>query len=188
MLDVPTELVRYLARLLSANRRLLGTRRRTRALTCYYQALMILIWFRKAKDAALLGAGFGISRATAYRYLAEGITVPAAQRPDLHDALQRATADGWAFVILDGKLFDSDRAAETTTSVKGKTIDARYSGNTATGPPPNSTYPPSPTPATKEQDTASKPRPGNPRTGDHSRPPTDCYAACAGKANEASPS
>lgn len=128
MLDVPRELVRHLARLLAAQRRLLGTRRRTRALTCYYQALMVLAWFRKAEDTALLGAGFGISRATAYRYIAEGIAVLAAQQPDLHDALRRAAEDGWAFVILDGKLFDCDRLAETTTSVKGKAIDAWYSG------------------------------------------------------------
>ena len=128
MLDVPRELVRHLARLLAAQRRLRGTRRRTRALTCYYQALMVLAWFRKAEDTALLGAGFGISRATAYRYIAEGIAVLAAQQPDLHDALRRAAEDGWTFVILDGKLFDCDRLAETTTSVKGKAIDAWYSG------------------------------------------------------------
>ena len=128
MLDVPRELVRHLARLLAAERRALGTRRGTRALTCFYQALLVLIWFRKAEDATLLGAGFGVSRATAYRYVAEGITVLAARRPDLHDALQRAADDGWAFVIIDGKLFDSDRLAETTISVKGKTIDAWYSG------------------------------------------------------------
>lgn len=128
MLDVPRELVRHLARLLAAERRALGTRRGTRALTCFYQALLVLIWFRKAEDPTLLGAGFGVSRATAYRYVAEGITVLAACRPDLHDALQRAADEGWAFVILDGKLFDSDRLAETTISVKGKTIDAWYSG------------------------------------------------------------
>ena len=128
MLDVPRELVRHLARLLAAERRALGTRKRTRALTCFYQALLVLIWFRKQEDATLLGAGFGISRATAYRYLAEGIAVLAARRPDLHEALRRAADQGWAFVILDGKLFDSDRVTETTLSVKGDTIDAWYSG------------------------------------------------------------
>ena len=128
MLDVPRELVRHVARLLAAERRALGTRRGTRALTCFYQALLVLIWFRKQEDAALLGAGFGISRATAYRYLAEGITVLAARRPDLHEALQRAADDGWAFVILDGKLFDCDRVTETVLSVKGDRIDAWYSG------------------------------------------------------------
>ena len=71
MLDVPRELVAYLSRLLTAERRARGTRRRTRKLTCWYQALMVLVWFRKGEDKTLLGAGFGISRATAYRYLAE---------------------------------------------------------------------------------------------------------------------
>jgi hypothetical protein len=66
--DVPRELVQYLGRLLAAERRAKGTRRGTRALTCFYQALLVLVWFRKAEDLTLLGAGFGISRATAYRY------------------------------------------------------------------------------------------------------------------------
>ena len=124
MLDVPRELVRHLAGLLAAERRARGTRRGTRALTCFYQALLILIWFRKQEDATLLGAGFGISRATAYRYLDEGIRVLAACRPDLHEALRRTAADGWAFVILDGKLFDCDRVTESVSSVKGNNIDA----------------------------------------------------------------
>jgi hypothetical protein len=94
MLDMPRELVRHLARLLAAQRRLLRTRRRTQALTCYHQALMVLAWFRKAEDTALLGAGFGVFRATAYRYIAEGIAVLAAQQPDLHDTLRRAAGDG----------------------------------------------------------------------------------------------
>lgn len=128
MLDVPRELVRYLGRLLAAERQARGTRTGSRALTCYYQALLILIWFRRAEDVTLLGAGFGISRTTTYRYLAEGITVLAARRPDLHEALQRAAADGWAFVILDGKLFDCDRVTETVAGAKGDLIDAWYSG------------------------------------------------------------
>lgn len=128
MLDVPRELVQHLARLLAAERRARGTRRGTRALTCFYQALLVLIWFRKAEDTGLLGAGFGVSRATAYRYVAEGIAVLAACRPDLHEALQQVADEGWAYVILDGKLFDCDRLSETTTSVKGAAIDAWYSG------------------------------------------------------------
>jgi hypothetical protein len=128
MLDVPRELVRYLSRLLAAERRALGTRPGTRALTCHYQAILVLIWFRKGEDKAMLGAGFGVSRATAYRYVAEGVKVLAGQAPDLHAALRRAADDGWPHVILDGKLFHTDRLAETTTSVKGKTIDAWYSG------------------------------------------------------------
>ncbi|MDM4718856.1 transposase family protein [Micromonospora sp. WMMA1363] len=128
MVDVPRELVQYLGRLLAAQRRAKGTRRDTRALTCFYQALLVLVWFRKGEDATLLGAGFGISRATAYRYMAEGVAVLAAQAQDLHTALRRVADDGWSYVILDGKLFDCDRVAETTLSVKGDTIDAWYSG------------------------------------------------------------
>ena len=128
MLDVPRELVRYLARLLAAERRARGTRRGTRALTCWYQALLVLVWFRKGEDKTLLGAGFGVSRATAYRYVAEGVSVLIARAPDLHDALRRVAADGWSHVILDGKVFSTDRCAETTTSIKGTTIDAWYSG------------------------------------------------------------
>jgi DDE superfamily endonuclease/Helix-turn-helix of DDE superfamily endonuclease len=128
MLDVPTELVRYLTRLLAAERRVVGTRKRTRALTCHYQAILVLAWFRKGEDKALLGAGFGVSRATAYRYIAEGIKVLTAQAPDLHATLQRVADEGWSHVILDGKLFTTDRVAETTTSVTGDTIDAWYSG------------------------------------------------------------
>jgi hypothetical protein len=128
ILDVPRELVQYLGRLLAAERRAVGTRRGTRVLTCFYQAILVLAWFRKGGDKALLGAGFGVSRATAYRYLTEGIAVLAAQAPDLHDALKRVAADGWSHGILDGKLFTTDRLAETTTSVKGDTIDAWYSG------------------------------------------------------------
>lgn len=127
-LDVPRELVRHVARLLRAERRAVGTRPGSRALTCFYQALLVLVWFRKGEDKTTLGAGFGVSRATAYRYVAEAVRVLAAQTPTLHDALVRVAADGGAHVILDGKLFDTDRLAETTTSVKGDIIDAWYSG------------------------------------------------------------
>jgi hypothetical protein len=128
MLDVPRELVAYLSRLLAGERRARRTRRNSRALGCWKQALFVLAWFRKREDIAVLGAGFGISRATAYRYHDEAIRVLAEQAPDLHEALQQAKDDGWAYVILDGKVFSADRCLEKTTSVKGKQIDLWYSG------------------------------------------------------------
>jgi hypothetical protein len=128
MLDVPKELIHHLAGLLAAERRVLGTRRKTRALTCWYHALLVLVWYRKGEDLTLLAAGFGVSRATAYRYRDEATRVLGVTAPDLHDALRRVAADGWSHVILDGKVFSTDRCAETTTSVKGRTIDAWYSG------------------------------------------------------------
>ncbi len=128
MVDVPRELVQYLGRLLAAERRAWGTRTGTRALTCFYQALMVLVWFRKGDDVTLLGAGFGISRATAYRYRDEGVAVLAAQATDLHTVLRRVAAEGWSHVILDGKLLDCDGLTETTISVKGEVIDGWYAG------------------------------------------------------------
>ena len=128
MLDVPRELVTYVARLLADERRVRGTRRNSRALTCGKQALFTVVWFRKREDIAVLGAGFGISRATAYRYHDEAVTVLAQQAPDLHEALQRAKAEGMAYVILDGKIFSADRCSEKTTSAKGTQIDLWYSG------------------------------------------------------------
>ena len=51
-----------------------------------------------------------------------------AQAPGLDEALQRALADGAPYVILDGKIFETDRLSETVTSMKGEEIDAWYSG------------------------------------------------------------
>ena len=50
MLDGPSGLVRHLYRLLAAERRARGARTGTRALTCFYQALLVLVWFRKDED------------------------------------------------------------------------------------------------------------------------------------------
>jgi len=132
MLDVPRELVEYVSRLLAAQRRSRGTRRGSRALSCWNQALFLVTWFRKQDDIAVLGAGFGISRATSYRYHSEGITVLAEQAPDLHEALLRAHEEGMTHLILDGKIFDADRSGEKTTSVKGEQIDLWYSGKAHT--------------------------------------------------------
>ena len=57
----PGNLVRYLTHLLSTERGATGTRKVTRTLTCHYQAILVLAWFRKGEDKTLLGAGFGVS-------------------------------------------------------------------------------------------------------------------------------
>ena len=129
MLDVPRELVGELAKLLRAERRGRGTRKGTRRLTCFKQALLVLAWFRSTTDVEVVGAGFGVSRATAYRYRDEGVAVLAEQAPDLHAALQDVADQGWSHVVLDGTVVRSDRCAETTTSTRGATINSWYSGN-----------------------------------------------------------
>lgn len=128
MLDVPRELAQYVSRLLHAERRRRGTRKNSRALTCFRQAVLGLRWFRQNAEVTALARDHGVSRATGYRYLDEVIDVLADQAPDLHDALAKAKADGLAYVILDGKIFSTDRCSEKTLSVKGKQIDLWYSG------------------------------------------------------------
>jgi hypothetical protein len=60
MLDVPTELVAYVAELLAAERIARGTRTGTRALSCQDQAVFALVWFRASRDVPLIGRGWGI--------------------------------------------------------------------------------------------------------------------------------
>jgi hypothetical protein len=54
--------------------------------------------------------------------------VLAAQAPNLHEALHRVAEEGWPHVIVDGKVFSTDRAAATTTIRKGATIHSWYCG------------------------------------------------------------
>ena len=128
MLDVPAELLRYLSRLLAAERRRRSTPARSRKLSCRDQAVLVLRWFRDRTRIEGLGRDHGVSRATAYRYVAEAVDVLSEQAPRLAEALGRALAEGVPYVILDGKIFASDRCSEPLTSVKGKEIDAWYSG------------------------------------------------------------
>jgi hypothetical protein len=129
-LDVPRELAQYLGKLLQAERRRRRTRKGSRALTCFWQAVLGLRWFRDRTDPSALSRDHRISRATAYRYLDEVIEVLADQAPDLHDVLQHAQDEDLAYLILDGKVFSADRCGEKTTSVKGNQIDLWYSGKT----------------------------------------------------------
>jgi hypothetical protein len=128
MLDVPAELLRYLSRLLAAERRRRATPARSRKLTCRDQAILALRWFRDRTRTEALGRDHGVSRATAYRYLAEAVDVLSAQAASLPETLERAMADGVPYVILDGKVFAGDRCSEPMTSVKGEQVDAWYSG------------------------------------------------------------
>ena len=128
MLDVPRELAQHLSRPLHIERRQRGTRKNSRALTCFRQAVLGLRWFRQNVEVTALARDHGISRATGYRYVDEVIEVLANQAPDLHEALQKAKADGLAHVVLDGKIFSIDRCDEKPTNVKGKQVDLWCSG------------------------------------------------------------
>jgi hypothetical protein len=80
-LDVPRELAWFVAKLLLAERRRRGTPRGSRALSCFWQAVAGLRWFRDRTTPDALARDHGISRATAYRYLDEVIAVLAEEPP-----------------------------------------------------------------------------------------------------------
>ncbi|MFW6724988.1 transposase family protein [Streptomyces sp. MAR4 CNY-716] len=111
MLDVPRPVVEFLARLLTAHRRRIGTPRGSRALGCFRQAVLVLRWFRHRTCVHCLARDADISQATGYRYLHEGIDVLAARAPDLHRVLHRCRTEGFSHLILDGTLIACDRVA-----------------------------------------------------------------------------
>jgi DDE superfamily endonuclease len=127
-LDVPRELAQFTAKLLAAERRRRGTPEGSRALTCFWQAVLGLRWFRDRTSPDALARDHGISRATAYRYRDEVIAVLAQEAPELGEALERAQEEGLLHVILDGKIIRADRCREKVISVKGEVIDLWYSG------------------------------------------------------------
>src|SRR5262249_39250880 len=119
VLDVPVQLVWFVSRLLAEHRRRIGTRRATRALARRTEAVFVLAWFRERPDIARLGKGFGISQATAYRYMDEAMAVLAGRAPALRQALEKADALGLPYLILDGTVVATDRCTEKTISRKG---------------------------------------------------------------------
>lgn len=125
ILDVAPEVVRRVSLLLYQERRRRGTRRSTRALTCYKQAVLVVRWFREGAGADALARDNSVSLATVYRYTDEGAEVLADQAPELDEALRAAREDG-ELVILDGKLFESDRCAERN---EDDTSDLWFSGH-----------------------------------------------------------
>ena len=109
VLDVSEDSVLFLSGLLDAERRRRGTRKDTRALTTYKQAVLVLRWFLEDARMSALARDNAISGSTAYDYRDEGIAVLAVRRPGLHGALLAAKAAGHTHVILDGTLIYTDR-------------------------------------------------------------------------------
>ena len=93
-LEVPRELAQYVARLLLAERLRRGTPKGSRALTCFWQAVLGVRWFRDRTAADALARDHGVSRATAYRYLDEVIMVLAEQAYGQFNSIGMATKLG----------------------------------------------------------------------------------------------
>lgn len=124
-LDVPIDTLRAVTGWLREHRRSHDIRPWQRAATVYVQALMVLRWFKDDTDLRILARDAGISIATAYRYLHEGIEVIAAHAPDLAEVLAQALTEGWSFVCLDGTLIATDRCTAKNPETGH---DAWYSG------------------------------------------------------------
>ena len=112
-LDVPEHTATLLTDLLIAERRRRGTGIGARAASAGTQAVLVLRWFREDTGLPTLARDAGVSTATGYRYLHEGIDVLAAQTPGLHAALKAGKAAGWTHVTVDGTLIATDRCRTT---------------------------------------------------------------------------
>ena len=110
-LDVSLPVLRAVTGWVARHRRRPGTRPAQRAGTVHSQVILVLRWLRHRLDLRLLARDAGVSIATAYRYLHEGLDVIAVHAPALADVLNRAHAAGLAFLCLDGTLGPTDRVA-----------------------------------------------------------------------------
>lgn len=93
---------------------------KARALPPGSQALMVLVYLRKGETFAELGAGFGVSTTTAWRYVNETVALLAARSPELAQALRKAVEDGQLYLVLDGTLIPIDRVAADRPFYSGK--------------------------------------------------------------------
>jgi hypothetical protein len=101
-------------------RHLKATGSRWRKLNPARQALLVLAYLRKGETFEDLAAGFGIGRATAWRYVNEVTELLAARAPKLRQAVRDAKRAGHAYVILDGTLIPIDRVARDRPFYSGK--------------------------------------------------------------------
>ncbi|WP_170127295.1 transposase family protein [Kineococcus rhizosphaerae] len=122
-LDVSRELAQAVARLLSAHRVRVGTRRGRRALGCFAQAVLLLRFMRQRAAVADLARDNAVSLKTAYRYLHEALDVLAAEAPELPEVVAKAVTRRTEHLLLDGTLIESDRVHDP-----GGQKDRWYSG------------------------------------------------------------
>src|SRR3954464_15758080 len=138
VLDVSEDSVRYLSGLLHAERVRLGTRKGTRVLSTYRQAVLALHWLFDDTRMSQLARDNDISVSTVYDYRDEAITVLAAPNPSLHGALLAAKAAGHSHVLLDGTLIAADRIATPRPTPRGGLLwggkDRHPAGNTPVCP------------------------------------------------------
>lgn len=110
-LEVRRETVERLSVLLAQVRKAKGTRKGTRSLSPFKQAVLVIRWFLDGERVRRLWRDDQISRSTAYAYLDEGIEVLSQQAPDLKAVIEAAREAGVTHLNLDGTVVRTDRVS-----------------------------------------------------------------------------
>jgi hypothetical protein len=116
--DLSRSTLNYVAGLIRRRRKAIGST--WRRLNPGQQALLVLVYLRKGETFAEVGAGFGVSAATAWRYVEETVALLSARSPKLATALRKATKDGLHYLVLDGTLIRTDRVKADRPYYSGK--------------------------------------------------------------------
>src|SRR2546421_1885818 len=127
-LPVRDQTVLYVSSLLHAERVRRGTRKGSRVLTPFKQAVLVLRWFLDGTRVRQLTVDNAIGKSTVYAYLDEGFAVLAAQAPALESALLTAKMAGHSHISIDGTLIETDRV-RTPGPTNG--VDLWWSGKHA---------------------------------------------------------
>lgn len=112
--DVSRSTLNYVAGLIRRHHKAIGSA--WRRLNPEQQALLVLVYLRKGETFVELGAGFGVSTATAWRYVEETVALLSARSPKLGQALRKAQRNGLHYLVLDGTLIRTDRIRTDRTS------------------------------------------------------------------------
>ncbi|MFI6743691.1 transposase family protein [Nonomuraea sp. NPDC050451] len=116
--DLSRSTLNYVAGVIRQHRKAIGSA--WRLLNPGQQALLVLVYLRKGETFSELGAGFGVSTATAWRYVEETVALLSARSPKLGQALRKAKRDGLHYLVLDGTLIRTDRIAADRPYFSGK--------------------------------------------------------------------
>lgn len=116
--DLSSQTLNYVAGIIRRHRKTITSP--WRRLNPGQQALLVLVYLRKGETFAEVGAGFGVSTATAWRYVEETVTLLSARSPKLGQALRKAKRDGLHYLVLDGTLIRTDRIKADRPYFSGK--------------------------------------------------------------------
>ncbi|MFE3455217.1 transposase family protein [Nonomuraea sp. NPDC059194] len=116
--DLSRSTLNYVAGLIRRRRKAIGSA--WRLLNPGQQALLVLVYLRKGETFDELGAGFGVSTATAWRYVEETVMLLSTRSPKLGQALRKAKRDGLHYLVLDGTLIRTDRIKADRPYFSGK--------------------------------------------------------------------